>query len=383
MATNFKPLKTIGETIIAYRVAHPDSSCEEITTYVKKHFKGCNTNPASVACTLGKAAKKSGNMVLRPGRVDREQKDFDAPVTFDINMQENEPETPEETDEEAKARIMLRYDAMSRLGPKVIAGRVQSLIVSGPPGIGKSWTIKDSVDMSGRLRHDGLTNVGGGGPMSVKEDELEGRDILVTNGWYDWISGGCTSVGLYHALWNMRKGGLIVFDDCDSIFRDEDSINLLKIATDSTKERMISWRKNASWLDEYEIDKTFDFKGHIIFLTNIDFEQTILRDNKMSDHYKAFIDRAAYLCLTLRSARDFMIVLDWKAVGTKKEPGFLFKEPYKLKPEQAKELMDFIRDNQSRFYNLSLRLVGQLAIQMTEDTDNWRKDASATKMRTL
>ena len=56
----FKPLKTIGETIIAYRQASPSSTCEEITQYIKKHCPKCNTNPASVACTLGKAAKKLG-----------------------------------------------------------------------------------------------------------------------------------------------------------------------------------------------------------------------------------------------------------------------------------------------------------------------------------
>lgn len=369
-ATVIKPLKTIGETIIAYRRAKPESSCEEITVFIKKHFPGCNTNPASVACTLGKASKKLKDPVLRPGRIEKTVEDEVQLETFDINAAE--PEGTKETDEEARDRIMLRYATMKRLAPKTIDGRLQSLIISGPPGLSKSWTIKHAIDASGRLRHDGMTDVGGGGPMEV--------DGMKTNGWYDWISGGCSEVGLYRALWNMRKGGVLVFDDCDGVYRDEDSINLLKIATDTTKERLVSWRKNATWLDDYGIDRTFDFKGTIIFLTNIDFERTIQQEGKMTEHYKAFIDRAAYLCLTVRTARDFMIVLNELAGG---KNGFLRHAPYNLDDKDIKTLFDFIGEHQRDFYNLSLRLVGQLAVQMKDDPEHWQSDAKATKMKTL
>jgi hypothetical protein len=178
----------------------------------------------------------------------------------------------------------------------------------------------------------------------------------------------------------MRKGGVLIFDDCDGVYRDEDSINLLKIATDTTKERLVSWRKNATWLDDYGIDRTFDFKGSIIFLTNIDFEKRIQADGKMTEHYRAFIDRAAYLCLTVRTSRDFMIVLRVKAGG---KNGFLRNAPYNFNDEQMAALFQFVEEHKRDFYNLSLRLVGQLATQMLEDPDNWQMDAKATKMRTL
>lgn len=366
----FKPEKTIGETIIAYRRYRPESTCEEITQYVKKNFPGCNTNPSSVACTLGKASKKFNDPVLRPGRVDRGEDDVKL-ETFDINAAVEEDKL-EETEEEARERIMMRYTTMDRLAPKVLQGKLNSLIVSGPPGLSKSWSIKKAVEDSGRMRHDGMLDVGGGGPSMV-----EG---LVNNGWYDWISGGCSEVGLYRALWNMRKGGVLIFDDCDGVYRDEDSINLLKIATDTTRERLVSWRKNATWLDDYGIDRTFDFKGNIMFITNIDFEKTIQGDGKMTEHFKAFIDRAAYLCLTVRTARDFMIVLEEKAGG---KHGFLHDAPYNFDDKKIKTLFEFVREHQRNFYNLSLRLVGQLAHQMIEDPEHWQMDARATKMRTI
>lgn len=371
--TAFRPSKTIGETIVAYRQHRPDSSCEEITTYVKKHFPGCNTNPASVACTLGKAAKKLNDARLNPGRVAKTQ---ELPSLDNINNVHVEEHA--ESEEDAKKRIFTRYKAMERMVPKLVDGQLTSLIISGPPGIGKNWTTDSYMAASGRMRHDGLTNVGGGGPMTVTDEDT--GDRISSPGYYDHIKGGCTAVGLYHSLWNMRNGGVIVFDDCDSIFRDEDSLNLLKGATDTTREHLVSWRKNATWLDDFEIDKTFDFRGRIVFLTNIDFEAVVNRGHPSAEHFKALIDRSAYLCLTLRDARDFMIVLEWKAGG---KDGFLKHEPYNLTQPQVEELFEFVRERQRQFYNLSLRLVGQIALMMKADPDYWRADVEATKMRTI
>lgn len=370
----FTPASTIGETIIAYRRHNPKSSCEEITQYIKKNFPGCNTNPASVACTLGKASKKFNDPVLRPGRVERQQSEDEVELdTYDINAADDDEDKENlESEEEIRERIMMRYKTMKRLAPKVLDNRLNSLIVSGPPGVSKSHSVMEAVIASGRLRHDGMTDVGGGGPMVV--------DGMRTNGWYDWISGSCSETGLYRALWYQRKGGVVIFDDCDGIFREEDSINMLKIATDTTKERLLSWRKQSNWLDDYGIDRTFDFKGSIIFLTNVDFEKMIKAESKMTVHYKAFIDRAAYLCMTIRTARDFMIVLNEIAGG---KNGFLHDAPYNLNDKEIKKLFDFISERQRDWYNLSLRLVGQLATQMKDDPEHWQTDAIATKTKTM
>lgn len=369
-----KPLKTIGETIIEYRRQKPDSSCEEITAFIKKHFPKCNTNPASVACTLGKAAKRLGDARLRPGKVggDEELPSFDVTKQHDDN----------ETEEQARERILLRYRAMGRLGPNCIEGKVRSLIISGPPGVSKGYTITEAFELSGRRRHDGFTDVGGGGKgyMHRGGDDLEEEELEMSPGYYDHISGTCSAVGLYRAAWHMRNGGVIFLDDCDTVFRDEDALNLLKIMTDSTRERLVSWRKNSLWLEEDGIDRTFDFKGQVIFITNLDFEEIIRRSHRDSEHFKALIDRAAYLCLTIRTARDYMIVIDWKAAG---RDGFLHHEPYGLNAAQIAELMGFVRANQARFYNLSLRLVGQIAIQMKAEPEHWKADVTATKMRTI
>ena len=265
----------------------------------------------------------------------------------------------EESLADARKRIFLRYNAMGRLARKLIERKLPSLIVSGPPGLGKSYTLDTELSASGRYRHDGLEPLEDGG------------------NWYDHISGGCTAPGLYHALWNMRQGGVLLIDDCDAVFHDEESINLLKIATDSSKKRLLSWRKRAHWLDLYKIDRTFDFNGHVAFLTNIDFEQEIQKNNRHTEHFKALIDRAHYLCLTLRTQRDFMIRIRQVAI----EEGMLERD-HRLNALQAETVLQYIEENKYRFYNLSLRLVGQIAIAMQADPDHWQADVEATKMKT-
>jgi hypothetical protein len=194
---------------------------------------------------------------------------------------------------------------------------------------------------------------------------------------YDIISGSITAVGLYQALWNTRNGGIVMLDDIDEVFRDEVCLNLLKAALDSGKKRMLSWRKEASWLEEYGIDKTFEYKGHVMFLTNIDFEAEIAKNGKLAEHFKALIDRSYYLCLTLRTKRDFMIRIRQVAGGAE---GMLCTT-HGLTIEETDEVLDFITEHQDRFYNLSLRLADQIARMRALDPEGWMEDVEATKMR--
>ena len=284
---------------------------------------------------------------------------------------------PEETLEQAEARIMVRYAAMERNSKRMIKGTVPSLIVSGPPGLGKSHTFRRDLKASGRIEWMDVQE-----ELTYAGDDQE-KAAPYKNKLYDVISGSMTPPGLYQALWNMRNGGIIMVDDCDSVFHDETCLNLLKAALDSDPaHRKVSWRKEAKWLEDYGIPKTFHFGGHVIFLTNIDFESVIAKnpESQMANHLRALIDRSLYLCLTLRSQRDFLIRIRQVAAG---ENGMLAVE-HGLTPEQADEVLEFVEEHKARFYNLSLRLVGQIAILMKDDdgSGDWREDVIATKTKT-
>jgi len=72
-------------------------------------------------------------------------------------------------------------------------------------------------------------------------------------------------LGLYRLLFEHSRQRL-VFDDCDNIFKDSDSINLLKAALDSYDVRTVSW--HSSRLPD-DLESSFQFEGQIIFVSNL------------------------------------------------------------------------------------------------------------------
>lgn len=344
----------------------------EIALYIRKAVPGASTTPQSVSSMKSrlKAAIAMGGALPSGSSALAQSLAFDALPAGD--------ET-EETLEDAQKRISLRYSAMERMCRRIVRGGMPSLIVSGPPGLGKSHTALLAIEeqeAEGKMKNVLEFSAGIGADEEELEMEAEDKDAF-DGRLYDILSGSISAVGLFKALWDTRNGGVLVLDDTDEVFRDEVCLNLLKNALDSGKKRMLTWRKEANWLADYGIERTFEYKGHVIFLTNIDFEGEIAKNGKMAEHFKALIDRSYYLCLTLRTKRDFMIRIRQVAGG---EEGMLCSK-HGLTLEQADEVLDYITENQDRFYNLSLRLTDQVARMRAIDEDGWKDDVEATKMR--
>ena len=357
----------VTNAILDFLNANPAADNEAVAAHVRRTVPGSTTTAASVSSVKSRL-KREGHSFQRAPNAAYAATGEDCeplPALPVVRAQFGAAALPEadptETLEEAKERIAVRYDAMERMTKRLVAGKVPSLIISGPPGLGKSFTVRTA-----------LAERFPDGPASVDED---GNETL----HHDTVSGSISAVGLYQALWYTRNGGILVLDDVDDVFRDETALNLLKGALDSSPIRTISWRKEARWLEENGIPDRFEFSGHVVFLTNIDFESIIQSGKRDAEHFKALIDRSMYLCLTLRTRRDFMIRIRQVAGG---ENGMLVKN-YGLDAEQAEEVLDFVTEHQTRFYNLSLRLVGQVALCMAADPVAWKKDVEATKMRTM
>ena len=82
------------------------------------------------------------------------------------------------------------------------------MIVSGPPGVGKSHGVEEVLDRYATTGVDGRAKT------------------------HEVIKGATSAIGLYCKLYkNADKGKVVVFDDCDSIFNDELSLNILKGST--------------------------------------------------------------------------------------------------------------------------------------------------------
>lgn len=240
-----------------------------------------------------------------------------------------QPDT-KETDAQIYDKINERFMILEALAQAAIVGDTKSIIVSGPPGLGKSYTI---------------------------EKELE--DFDPSGNTYSIIKGYVRSTGLYKKLYQHRfPGNVLVFDDADTIFFDDTSLNLLKTVCDTTERRVVSYLSEGTLIDEESaerIPKSFEFEGTVIFITNLDFDVYIDRGHKLAPHMKALISRSHYIDLEMKSRRDYIIRI--KQVIAK---GMLAKQG--LNFSEQKDVVDFIENNAENLRELSLRIAIKIGI---------------------
>ena len=259
--------------------------------------------------------------------------------------------TPAETDEEVIARIGERFDILDQMTKATIAGDVRAMIVVGPPGVGKSYGVEK------QLEHSGLF------------DQLSGRRVK-----YEVIKGAMTPIGLYCTLYkHSDRNNVIVFDDCDSVFQDDLSLNILKAALDSGKKRRIYWNSDSAMLRREGVPDMFDFKGSCIFITNLQFQN--LKSKKLQDHLEALQSRCHFIDLTLNTLRDRFLRI--KQIYLK---GELFAD-YDFTQEQGDEVINFMETNQNRLREISLRMALKIADLTKVSGDNWKALAATTCMK--
>jgi hypothetical protein len=257
---------------------------------------------------------------------------------------------PEETDEEVMDRIEQRFAILDDMTKAAIAGDIRAMIVVGPPGVGKSYGVEYQLEKAGMF------------------DQISSRKVK-----YQVIKGAMTPIGLYCTLYkNSDPQNVLVFDDCDSILLDDVALNILKAALDSGKKRRIHWNADSSMLRREGVPDAFDFKGSVIFITNLKFDH--LKSKKLQDHLEALQSRCHFLDLTLDTTRDKILRI--RQIFRK---GDLFQD-YELTAEQGEEIVQFMQDNHARLREISLRMALKIA-DLTKIGTNWRALAESTCMR--
>lgn len=249
-----------------------------------------------------------------------------------------------ETPQERVKKIAERFVVMYKLAVTAIDGSTRGLIISGAPGVGKSYTIKHLLYQA-----------------------KERGDIN-----YTYVHGKVTPISLYKILHAFKgENDVVLLDDCDSVYEDEDSMNILKAALDSGDVRRISWHSMTHKLED--VPDEFEYKGSMIFITNRELQSEALLDRKgAAVHYRAMIDRAVYLDLKLHSKQD---VLAWVGHMVRKH-GILIQRG--LNRGQQEELVLWVEKHQSSIPAVSLRLMNKLAGYMMTFPTEWEMMARVT-----
>jgi hypothetical protein len=266
-------------------------------------------------------------------------------------IKRREKEVARETDDEILARLGERFEILTEMTKAVKSGTVRAMIVSGPPGVGKSFGV-ESV-----LQKDGLFDILG---------ERKPR--------FEVVKGAMSSLGLYAKLYEYSDAkNVIVFDDCDSILMEDLSLNILKGALDSSNKRVIQWNTDSRLLRNEGIPDKFEFKGAAIFITNIKFEH--VKSKKLRDHLDALESRCHYIDLQMDTNREKLL----RIRQVIKENEMLAR--YEFEPVVVDELVEFVEANQERLRELSLRMVLKLADLRKAFPATWTAMAKTTCMK--
>ena len=258
-----------------------------------------------------------------------------------------------ETDEQILDRLRDRFEILDDMTRAVKKGDVRAMIVTGPPGVGKSFGVEKVLS-----KHDTFADI-------ANDSKLKK---------YEVVKGAMSAIGLYSKLYEYAdKKSILVFDDCDSVLLDDLSLNILKAALDTSKKRMIHWNTDSRLLRSEGVPNSFEFKGGAIFITNIKFDH--VKSKKLQDHLEALESRCHYLDLTIDTEREK--VLRIKQVVT--EHGML--DSYDLSDEAKLDVVNFVDANKARMRELSLRTVLKVADLRASFPDKWKAVAEVTCMR--
>ena len=255
-----------------------------------------------------------------------------------------------ESDEAAIERIGARFAILNEMTEAIAQDQIKGMIVSGPPGIGKSYGVETSL---------------------MKYSTFD--DIAGNKRKFEVVKGAMSAIGLYKKLYqHADKGHVVCFDDCDVILYDDLALNLLKAALDTGRKRTLQWGTESRFLHAEGVPNTFDFNAGIIFITNVKFDN--VKSKKLRDHLEALQSRCHYLDLTIDSMRDRMLRI--KQICRE---GLLSK--YGMSKDTEDALVDFIFTNRNRLREVSLRMVLKIADLWRMAPDRYQQLAQQTCMR--
>jgi hypothetical protein len=251
-------------------------------------------------------------------------------------------------DAEIRERLKERFMVLREMTQDTIDGSLPAFIASGPPGFGKTYTI---------------------------EEELEKYDDTGTA--VGIMKGYSRPTGLYKKLFQYRlPGQILLLDDIDSIFWNEDALNIIKCISDTTKRRVVTWGSEAKlFTDDGElVPKTFEFQGSIIFVTNLDFDMMVMRNKKLTKHLEAIMSRSMYLDMAIKTVRDMLIrirmLVDEQAMLND------------LSIAEKRDVIEYIELNYPNLRELPVRTAVKLG-RLRKSRPNWRQHANLLLCRQI
>lgn len=248
---------------------------------------------------------------------------------------------PKRSNAQILSDLKERFDILGLLTRGAVAKNIRAMVVTGAPGVGKTYTVEQILERS--------------------------------NAKHDVIRGSLSAINLYMKAYEYRQpGSVLVLDDADSIFNDEDALNILKALCDSSAERKVSYLKEAHALkaDGKDVPQQFTFHGAMVFISNLDFQTFVDQGkNKFAVHFEALMSRALYLDLRLHSREELGLWVSHIA-----ENGRIFDRedvPRHLRPL----ILNFLTEHRDNLRELSIRTLMKLCGLAKDNPARWESIA--------
>jgi predicted transcriptional regulator len=233
------------------------------------------------------------------------------------------------------------FEDIATYSNMVISGFKKALLITGMSGMGKTFTV---------------------------QEEISNNDFKKDND-YAYIKGKITPQGLYTTLY-LNRDRLTIFDDSDSVWDNQDSVNILKHALDTNDDRSINWisskeiknplydSKDETCIESPTIPTQFDYDGSIIFISN-KFKYEL---------DPAFLTRTLKVDLNL-TLEDTLNRIEYllPSIGKNKETSLADKK-------KALEYMkDIIEEHGVSKLDISLRSYIDVLDMMLHGSTNWKR----------
>ena len=248
-------------------------------------------------------------------------------------------------DAEVLKDLIKRFSMLDKLTRGCITNDIRSMIVVGAPGVGKTFTVETILENTPDLK-------------------------------YEIVKGGLSAVELYKMGYrNRRPGSVVIIDDADSIFSDEEGLSILKAMCDSSSTRRVSWLKDSSSLREDDVPQTYDFQGSFIFISNIDFQRYIdTGGNKYVVHFEALMSRSLYLDLRVHDRQAISLWVEHVATHGK----MFLKE--NVSEAVGRDILAFLKKNRDDLREYSLRTAVKLC-GLAKSHHDWKDMAQVLLCR--
>lgn len=229
-----------------------------------------------------------------------------------------------------------KFMMLGRMVQGVAHGALRALTVQGDRGLGKSHIVHKVLD-----EYDPTV------PGNERMEEEKRRSIKR-------FTGKITPLQLFIAMqeYSARKS-ILLFDDCDSVWTESDSLNILKAATDTKERRIVTWASSTSRVNQ----QSFEFSGSIIVITNA---------SSANAHYMAFASRCNRYRLHLTPHEKLLKI--WQIAESSPE----------YDRAAARDVYQFILENQETLgHNLNLRTF-VLTYNLRTFDEHWKELAVET-----